>query len=77
MTQVLLGEKYDWFPAVGSEELLLVPKLYTQEKCDHEFLNRFVHFFAFYFLSLGIMNSAGAFSGGLHRQKFAKLPLLI
>ena len=40
-------------------------------------LNLFVHFFAFSFLSLGIMNSAGAFSGGLHRQKFAKLPLLI
>ena len=76
MTQVLLGEKYDWFPAVGSEELLLVPKLYTQEKCD-EFFNLFFHFFAFSFLSLGIMNSAGAFSGGLHGQKFAKLPLLI
>ena len=76
MTQVLLGEKYDWFPAVGSEELLLVPKLYTQEKCHHEFFKS-VHFFAFSFLSLGIMNSAGAFSGGLHRQKFAKLPLFI
>ena len=77
MTQVLLGEKYDWFPAVGSEELLLVPKLYTQEKCDHEFFKSFCSLFAFSFLSLGIMNSAGAFSGGLHGQKFAKLPLLI
>ena len=49
MTQVLLGEKYDWFPAVGSEELLLVPKLYTQEKCDHEFFKSFCSLFCFFF----------------------------